>query len=136
GIEHVTLRLFFIYGPRQFVGLGYPSVIVRTFERIVSGKAPTVYGSGEQSLDYVYVDDAIEAMRLAAETPHNGEVFNVSTGVDVKVNDLLNTLSDLAGFTGTIEQRPADWTDGTHRSGDPQKSERLLGWKAATPLRE
>src|SRR5690606_6745753 len=60
GLEGVTLRLFFIYGPRQFVGLGYPSVIIRSFDRISQGLGPTIYGDGKQALDYVYIDDAID----------------------------------------------------------------------------
>ena len=55
-------RLFFIYGPRQYAEGGYKSVIVSNFERLLRGEAPTVYGDGEQALDYVYIDDAIRAL--------------------------------------------------------------------------
>lgn len=134
GIEGVSLRFFFIYGPRQYVGLGYPSVIVRTFDRILRGQAPTQYGDGQQSLDYVYVDDAIEAVLAAARTPHLGEVFNVASGIGVKVADLLRLLSDVAGYSGDPELMPRDWTADTHRIGDPTKARELLGWSSTTPL--
>ncbi len=136
GIESVSLRLFFIYGPQQFVGLGYPSVIVRTFDRILSGQAPTVYGDGEQSLDYVYIDDAVQALVAASRTEATGEVFNVATGTGVRVNDLLKAAAEVAGYSGPIESLPADWTAGTHRVGAPEKATQLLGWTATTPLLE
>jgi nucleoside-diphosphate-sugar epimerase len=130
------LRLFFIYGPRQFVGLGYPSVIVRTFDRILRGQAPTLYGDGQQSLDYVYVDDAVEAIVRAADTPHVGEVFNVASGTAVKVADLLQTLSDIAGYSGAPKPEPPDWTANSCRVGDPTKASELLDWKTTTSLRD
>ncbi len=137
GIEGVSLRLFFIYGPRQFVGLGYPSVIIRSFDRILSGLAPTVYGDGQQSLDYLYVDDAVDAILLAARTPHaSGDVFNVGSGNATKVADLISTASEVAGFRGNAEPMPADWTANTCRVAEPTKSREILGWRSTTPLRE
>ena len=61
GIDWPALRYFFVYGPRQFAGTGYKSVIVKSLERLLAGQAPVVYGDGKQTLDYVYVDDAVEA---------------------------------------------------------------------------
>ena len=136
GLEGVTLRLFFIYGPRQYVGLGYPSVIIRTFERISQGLCPTIYGDGKQSLDYVYIDDAIDAFLKAADTPHLGEVFNVARGVNVQVDELIATASELAGWAGPPEYGPADFTAGTCRVGETSKTRELLSWEAQVSLRE
>ena len=72
GLPHVCLRYFFVYGPGQHAGQGYPSVIVRNFRRIRAGQAPTVYGDGRQVLDYVYVDDVVEATLRAVESPLAG----------------------------------------------------------------
>src|SRR5262249_59343500 len=56
------LRFYFVYGPRQFAGMGYKSVIVKNFERLLSSDPAVVYGDGRQALDYVYVDDVVDAL--------------------------------------------------------------------------
>src|SRR5262245_2344399 len=78
GLPSTVLRLYFIYGPRQFAGLGYKSVILQNFERILRGEPPVIHGDGTQALDYVYVADAVEALLLAATADCAGEVFNVA----------------------------------------------------------
>lgn len=136
GIPYVVLRYLFIYGPKQFAGMGYKSVIVKSFERLLAGEAPIVFGDGAQSLDYVYVDDAVEATVLAMEKDVSGEVLNVASGVPTSVRDLIETILTVSGRSIAPLDAPADWTAGTERFGDPEKAARLLGFRVTTPIEE
>lgn len=136
GVSWSVLRYLFIYGPRQFAGMGYKSVIVKTFERLAQGEAPVVYGDGEQALDYVYVDDAVAATLSALDAGANGEVVNVATGAAVTVNQLVAVMQDVAGTAFAVRHDAPDWTAGSRRVGAAEKARTCLGWHARTPLRE
>ena len=127
-------RLFFIYGPRQFAEGGYKSVIVSNFERLARGEAPTVYGDGEQALDYVYIDDAVAALLALAAPEHDGKTLNIASGHGVTVNELTEAMLTAAGSHLSPRPCPPDWTAGSRRVGDPTAAARELGWKADTPL--
>jgi UDP-glucose 4-epimerase len=135
GLRSNTLRYYFVYGPRQFAGMGYKSVIVRNFERILQNSPPVIFGDGLQALDYVYVDDAVEATLLALESPVCGEAFNVSTGNAVSVRELTEAMLAAARSTLAPVHEPPDWTADSWRAGDATKIERLVGWRPRTPLR-
>ncbi len=129
-----VLRYFFIYGPKQFAGMGYKSVIIKSFERLLAGEPAVVFGDGEQALDYVFVDDAVDATIRAMEADVSGEVLNVATGKAVKVKDLVAEITR-ASKTGVAPiAGPADWTAGTNRFGDPHKTAERLGWRVTTSL--
>jgi UDP-glucose 4-epimerase len=134
GTAYNVLRYLFVYGPRQFAGMGYKSVIVKNFERLLAGERPTVYGDGQQSLDYVFVDDAVEATIAALESDVSGEVFNVGTGNATTVDQLIDLMIRLSGRAAAKQFEPPDWTAGSHRVGDISKIRRLLGWAPRTSL--
>jgi UDP-glucose 4-epimerase len=134
GFEHATLRYFFIYGPRQFAGTGYKSVIVKSFERLLAGQPAQIFGDGAQALDYVYVDDAVDATCRVLEAPVSGEVLNVGSGVAVSVRELVELITHIAGGKPPPELAPADWTHGSFRVGDPSRIAERIGWKATTSL--
>lgn len=127
-------RLFFIYGPRQFADGGYKSVIVSNFERLMRDEAPTVYGDGEQALDYVYVDDAIAALLAMAAREHNGKVLNVASGRGVTVNELTAAMLTVSGSELEARTCPPDWTAGSSRVGEPTAAATEIGWKAETAI--
>ena len=127
-------RLFFIYGPRQFAEGGYKSVIVSNFERLMQNEAPTVYGDGEQALDYVYVDDAIGALLAMATPEHDGTVLNIASGRAVTVNELTAAMLAVSGSDVAARTCPPDWTAGSSRVGEPTAAAAELGWKAETPV--
>lgn len=133
GFEYVTLRYFFVYGPRQFAGTGYKSVIVKSIERLLLGQPAIVFGDGEQCLDYVFVDDAVDATCRALEARVSGELLNVGSGVGTSVRSLVETITRLVGGPAP-ETGPADWTQGSNRVGDVRRIADVLGWKATTPL--
>ena len=136
GFGHVCLRLFFVYGPRQFAGTGYPSVIVRNFLRILRGEEPVIFGDGEQVLDYLHVDDVVAAVKRAAHSSASDEVINVGAGRPVTINLLTETMLRVARSSLRPKFAPADWTAGTWRVSDPSKAKELLGWEAKIGLEE
>lgn len=136
GLAWNAIRYLFVYGPKQFAGMGYKSVIVKNFERLLDGLPVVVRGDGEQSLDYVFVDDAVEATLATMELPFVGEVLNVGSGASISVNQLLSTMRQVAGIDPGIEHEPADWTAGSRRVGNVAKARRLLGLTPRVSLEE
>ncbi len=134
-----ALRYFFVYGARQWAGMGYKSVIMKNAERLLAGQPPMVFGDGAQALDYVFVDDVVDATIKALTRPVDDPsvlpVLNIASGRAVSVNELLRTLCEVAGRPYTPEHGPADATAGTSRCGDPKHTEQALGWRASTDLR-
>lgn len=136
GVQWMTLRLFFIYGPRQFAGMGYKSVIVKNFERMLSGESPTVCGDGLQALDYVYVDDAVEAIIRALTYQCSGEVVNIASSNAVRVIDLIDAMMSIGNFTLKKTFIAADNTAETVRVGDNTKMKKVFGFTPQTTLSE
>lgn len=136
GLSCNVLRYLFIYGPRQFAGMGYKSVIVKNFERIIKGESPIVFGDGQQKLDYVFVDDCVDATISALLHDSSVEVFNVASGRGVSVLELVKTMLRVADSKLKITFEPADWTAGTERVGSGVKAERELGWSPKVSLED
>lgn len=136
GLRWTSARLFFIYGPRQYAEGGYKSVIVANFERIRRGEPPTIYGDGAQALDYVFVDDAVEALLACAAADVDGEVVNVASGRAINVNELTHAMLAAAGSHLEPVTSAPDWTAGTRRVGDPARAAQRLGWKASVGIEE
>lgn len=134
GPAYNVLRYLFVYGPRQYAGMGYKSVIVKNFERLLHGEPPIVNGDGRQALDYVFIDDAVDAAIRAVESEIAGEVFNIGSGVPTTVSALIDRMMEVAGRTLPKHHAPADWTAGSSRVGDVGKAARVLGWVPCTAL--
>jgi UDP-glucose 4-epimerase len=127
-IDTVALRYFNIFGPGQDPEGDYAAVIPRFIELMLQDEQPVIYGDGEQSRDFTYIDNAIQANVLAAEGDVSGEAFNVGTGGRVTVNELVETLNELLGTD--IEPvyddpRPGDVR---HSHADISKATELLGY--------
>jgi UDP-glucose 4-epimerase len=133
GLRWGVARLFFIYGPRQFAEGGYPSVIVRNFDRMRRNQRPVVNGDGTQALDYVYVDDCIDGFVALAAAEH-GLTVNLASGRAVSVNDLTAAMLRAAESSLVPTPGPKDWTDGTCRWGVTTTAAERLDWAASTPL--
>lgn len=128
-----ALRFFFVYGPGQYAGMGYKSVIVRSFERLARGEAPVVIGDGRQALDYVYVDDVVEAVLRALVDPGSGRVLNVGSGRATAVGDLVGRMSAIAGGPPP-RSAPPDWTHDTHRVAAIDRIRDALAWQPTVAL--
>src|SRR5262249_19113090 len=136
GLRSTVARLFFIYGPGQPSEGAYKSVIYRNFERIASGERPVVFGDGEQALDYVHVDDAIQALVAMLPPEHDGWTYNVCTGRAISVNALTRMMLDVAGSELEPAIAPPDWTTGTRRAGSPRLAATRLRWRATTSIED
>lgn len=136
GLPWVALRYFFVYGPRQYPGLGYKSVIVRNFERLLRDEAPVILGDGQQALDYVHVEDVVAATIGAMESELDGEVLNVGSAQATTIDELTRVMTEVSGRSIAAVHGPADWTAGTCRVGDTSRIRERLGWAPRVPLRE
>ncbi len=135
----VTLRLFNIYGPGQRADSPYASVIPRFIGAIRRGTPMTVYGTGDQTRDFVFVEDVARIIEKALHTPEaDGLVINVGTGQPTAVNDLARLLQELAGRSVGARHEPPRPGEMLHAWADTARLESVLGVspKDLTPLRE
>jgi UDP-glucose 4-epimerase len=134
-LSSVPLRLGNVYGPRQDP-LGEAGVVAIFCGRLREGKRPTVFGDGRQTRDYIYVGDVVAAMLAAAESSATGP-FNVGTGVETDVLELVRALGELGGVEDFEPEFAPPRTGEVQRiSIDPARAERELGWEARTGLEE
>src|SRR6516162_3782045 len=95
GLETVSLRYFNVFGPRQDPNSPYSGVLAQFITQMLEGKSPTIFGDGQQSRDFTFVDNVVDANRLALKAPGNevaGRVFNVATGIEIDLNATFRTL--------------------------------------------
>jgi len=128
GLPFVALRYLFIYGPRQYANLGYKSVIVKNFQRLIDGEPPIINGDGLQALDYVYVDDAVESTVMAMNSSLEAEILNVATGFATTVSELIAKMQIIAGTNFQPIFANPDITHGTYRVGNPSRMQVKLGY--------
>jgi len=123
-LETVSLRYFNVFGPRQDPSSQYSGVISRFILALETGERPTIFGDGEQTRDFTYVANAVEANMRAAQAPEaSGKVFNIANGKSISINEVLEVLKRL---TGRNEMK-ADYAP--KRAGDVRDS--LADLKAA-----
>jgi nucleoside-diphosphate-sugar epimerase len=135
-IDTAALRYFNIFGPGQDPNGEYAAVIPKFIDLMLEGDQPVIYGDGGQSRDFTYIDNAIQANILAAESDVTGEAFNVGTGGRVTVNELVESLNDLLGTDIDPiydDPRPGDVR---HSHADISKAEELLGYEPAVGFEE
>ena len=136
GLRAICLRLFFVYGPRQYAGQGYKSVIVKNFERMLNGQTPIINGDGKQELDYIYVDDVVSSLLLAMTGDDAFDVFNVGSGSGATVNHLTALMVKVAGVKTAPESGPPDFTNGSSRVANTKKFDARFGPQPRVPLEE
>jgi len=129
GLPGVSLRLGNVYGPRQDPH-GEAGVVAIFCGRMLDGERPRVFGDGRQTRDYVYVGDVVEAFLAAAGGPA-GETLNIGAGREVTVLDLIAGLG-----AADPEFEPARQGELQRSALDTSRAERVLGWRARTPLTE
>jgi len=129
-------RLFFIYGPRQYAEGGYKSVITSNFERMRQADAPTIYGDGTQALDYLYIDDCINALLTLAQFPTSGLTVNISSGKGTTINELIQLMTEVSRTDATPVSEPPDWTERTRRVGSNEVIRRATGWIPQIGMKE
>ena len=135
-LPYIGMRYMNIYGPRMDYEGTYVSVIMKVLDRIFANERPVVFGDGSQVYDFIHVDDIARANILGMKADCADEHFNIGMGVGTSINELVKMLLELTGSSLTIDYRPQEQSFVTHRIGSIDKAERLLGFRATTPLRE
>ena len=107
GLDYVALRPFNVYGPRMDTAGVYTEVLVRWMDRIARGQAPLIFGDGQQSMDFIFVDDVARAFLLAAASDASGEVFNIASGTETSLKELCDALIVAMGAGVAVEHGPA-----------------------------
>jgi len=134
GMFYTILRPANVYGPRQTSG-GEGAVISSFLERFTSGIDPVIHGDGQQTRDFVYVEDMAQAIVAALERG-DGCTLNVGTGNAVTILDVWKTLARLVGWHRDPQFGPARTADIKHSVMDSQAAMRVLGWRPTVPLSE
>jgi len=131
GLETIALRYFNVFGPYQDPTSQYAAAIPAFVMAILKDKAPTIYGDGEQSRDFTYIDNVVDANLLAARAEHTaGEVINIACGKAVTVNAIIGMINNLLGKAVKpvyADERPGDVK---HSLADVTLAEELIGFDA------
>jgi len=132
GVPTVSLRYFTVYGPRQRPDMGFHKFI----RAALGGRPITVYGDGEQTRDFTYVADAVEANWLAREPRATGAVLNIGGGSRVSVNEVLATLAAIIGSPIERKQEPAQPGDVSHTWADTSRAKAVIGFAPKVSLKD
>jgi UDP-N-acetylglucosamine/UDP-N-acetyl-alpha-D-glucosaminouronate 4-epimerase len=135
-LETVAVRYFNVFGPRQDPLSQYAAVIPKFITAVTSGESPVIFGDGEQSRDFTYIDNTIDGTLLASIAEGvAGETFNIACGVDTTLNELVAEIGELAG-------KPVEATHAEPKPGDLRRSladisraREALGYEPAVDLR-
>jgi nucleoside-diphosphate-sugar epimerase len=137
GLENVCLRYFNIFGPRQDPDSPYSGVLSRFSTAFLDSTPPVVFGDGEQTRDFTYVDNAVQANILAGEAPSaSGRTFNVGTGHAVSLNQVLQMLQKASGKTLETKYEPSREGDIRDSLADIRLAKEFLGYEPAVLFEE
>lgn len=130
GTGGIALRYFNVFGPRQDPMSEYSAVIPRFVTAMLNGEAPTIYGDGEQSRDFTYIDNVVDAnLRAARSSNADGEVMNIAVGTRISLNDLVSVLNQLFGTRIKPIYEPARAGDVRHSQACIARARRLIGFE-------
>jgi nucleoside-diphosphate-sugar epimerase len=135
GLETVALRYFNVYGPGQPAASPYAAVIPKFIETLVAGRTPVIYGDGNQTRDFVFVQDVVQAnIRATQASGVGGMALNIGSGAQTSLNQLLEIISAMLGVTPRVEYRPEREGDVRHSVADISLARELLGFQPSTSL--
>jgi UDP-glucose 4-epimerase len=137
GLETVRLRFFNIFGPRQRADSPYSGVIAIFAAALSEGRTPTIFGDGQQTRDFTYVSDVVQACMLAGGKPGvSGEVFNVGTGRGTSLLGLVAAMNQQMGTSVTPRHAEARAGDIRHSRADIGKARARLGYAPAVTFED
>jgi len=139
GLETVTLRYFNVFGPRQDANSQYSAVLAKFITMMLNGESPTIFGDGEQSRDFTYIDNVVKGNLLACAAPADkvcGRVFNLATGSTITLNQTFTLLSKLVGFGGDPIYAPERAGDIKHSYSDITRARKALGYEPTVEFEE
>ena len=132
GLETVALRYFNVFGPRQDPSSPYSGVLAKFITQMLSGQQPTIFGDGEQSRDFTYIDNVVEANLLACKAPAAqvaGKIFNVATARRVTLNETFKVLQKLTSYSGSPLHAAERGGDIKHSLADISEAGKHLGYQ-------
>lgn len=132
GFNAVTVRYFNVFGPRQNPDSQYAAVIPIFIDRILRGLPPVINGDGEQSRDFTYVANVVDANLMAARAPADsvrGEILNMACGTRYSLNQLVALVAALTGLPVSPQYREARAGDVRHSEADISRARRILGYE-------
>lgn len=135
GLETVALRYFNVYGPGQVAG-DYSGVISIFIEQALAGDPITVEGDGEQTRDFVAVDDVVRANHLAATTDAVGTAYNVGTGTAISIRELADAIRDVTGTDSEVVHVDPRAGDVDHSRADLSQASNRLGYEPTVTIRD
>jgi UDP-glucose 4-epimerase len=137
GLETLCLRYFNVFGPYQDPNSQYAAVIPKFINLMIKGERPVIYGDGEQSRDFTYVDNVVEANLLATKVPNvSGDVFNIGCGKRFTLNHLVEVLNELLGLSiepAYVAPRPGDVR---HSMASIDRAREVLGYDPPVSFEE
>jgi nucleoside-diphosphate-sugar epimerase len=137
GLETVTIRYFNVFGPRQDPSSPYSGVISLFINALGEGRAPKIYGDGEQTRDFTYIANVVDGVLRACDAANaSGEVINVATGGRISLNELFRTLRALTGAAVEPIYEAPRAGDVSDSQADISKAARLLGYTPLVSLEE
>jgi len=139
GLETVVLRYFNVFGPYQDPTSHYSGVLAIFCRRMLGGEQPTIYGDGEQSRDFTYIDNVVHANLLAAAAPAalvSGQMMNAATGARITLNETFGILRELTGYNGKPAYAQARAGDIRDSLADIRLAGELLGYEPIVDFRE
>jgi nucleoside-diphosphate-sugar epimerase len=138
-LETVALRYFNVFGPRQDPSSQYSGVMAKFIMQMLNGQSPTIFGDGEQSRDFTYIDNVVEANLLACQAPAEraaGQVFNIATGRRITLNEVFKSLRELTSYSGQANYGPERGGDIKHSLASIAKAEAALGYRPTVDFQE
>ena len=137
GLETVSLRYFNVFGPFQDPASQYAAAIPAFVTAILKDQPPTIYGDGEQSRDFTYIDNVVDANLLAARAKRtHGEVVNIACGQAVTVNEIIDMINNLLGKSVKPTYSPSRPGDVKHSLADITAARKLIGFEPTVSFRE
>jgi len=137
GLENVSMRYFNVFGPRQDPTSQYSGVLSRFMLAMLEGTSPVVYGDGEQSRDFTFVDNVVDASLRACEAPGaSGKVFNGGTGLRITLNEVLKLLEKICGRPIRARYDPPRPGDILHSQADITRSREVLHYEPLVNFEE
>jgi nucleoside-diphosphate-sugar epimerase len=137
GLETISLRYFNVFGPHQDPASQYAAAIPAFVTAILKNQPPTIYGDGEQSRDFTYIDNVVEANLLASRTERTGgEVINIACGDAITVNAIIDMINRQLGQNVKPTYAPARPGDVKHSLADITLARKLIGFKPTVQFRE
>ncbi len=137
GLDVVVLRFFNVFGPKQHASSPYSGVISSFINKILNGEKPLIYGDGEQTRDFIYVDDVVHAIEKALfSNALKYRVYNIGRGESFSVNQIFEIIREISNFKGEPGFREPRKGEVRHTLADISRAKEYLGWRPEVNLKD